>query len=168
VVGERLVARFSGRTSGVRWSGRAQRGRRAVRDGILFARFTMRDERGRADERRVTLVRSQGRFRLRPEFYRRTSCGSLTAFKLERPAFGGRGARALGIAYRLARAGRVTVEVRRGGRLVRRYAAATRAARTTHRLRLAAGRLPRGTYEVRLVYTADQGSLSASLYAQRL
>lgn len=164
VVKERLVARFTKRTSTVRWNGRAQRGRRAVRDGLLFARFRLRDERGRTDERRVTLRRASGRFTVRPDFYRRASCGSLTAFKLERAAF----TRSLGIAYRLASPGSVTVEVRRGGRVVRRYAATRRAARRTYRVRFAGARAARGLYEIRLSYRSDQGSLTASLYAQRL
>jgi hypothetical protein len=139
-----------------------------VADGVLFARLRIRDERDRLDERRVVLVRSAGRFRVRPDFYRRTSCATLTSFKLERPVFGGVSGRALGIAFRLARAGTVTVEVRRAGRLVRRFEATERRARLTHRLRLAPERLARGTYEIRLVYKGDQSSLVAALYAQRL
>lgn len=168
VLGQRLVARFRGRSTGVRWSGARQAGRVRVRDGLLFVRFRIRDERGRLDARRVALVRSGGRFRLRPDFYRRTSCATLTSFKLARPAFGGRSDRALAIAFRLRRAGTVRVEVRRGGRVVRRFRTAQRRARITHRLRLASARLPRGTYEIRLVYRAGQTTLAASLYAQRL
>ena len=168
VLGQRLVARFSRRTEGVRWSGRRQRGRPKVRDGVFFARFTIRDERGRHDERRVTLVRRDGRFRARRAFYRRTSCATLTSYKLERPVFGGRSSRALGIAFRLARHGRVSVEVRRGGRVVKRYAGTVRAARRTHRLRLAPERLRRGTYEIRLTFTGPGGTVRSSLFASRL
>lgn len=167
VLGQRLVARFSGRPSGVRWNGRSRRGGRPG-NGTYFARFTIRDAKGRLDVRRVALVRRGGRFRSAPPFYRRTSCATLTSFKLERPAFGGSRNRALGIAFRLARTGRVTVEVRRRGRLVRRFAATTRRAGLTHRLRLRAERLPRGRYEIRLRYAGDQSSLRASLFAQRL
>jgi hypothetical protein len=168
VLGQRLVARFSRRTGAVRWSGRAQRGRPPVRDGVLFARFRIRDERGRVDERRIALVRTRGRFRLRPDFYRRTSCATLTSYKLERPVFGGRRSRALGISFRLARAGQVTVEVRRAGRLVRRFGPTARRTGVTHRVRLPAERLRRGTYEISLVYAGDQSSLRAALFAQRL
>ena len=168
VLGERLVARFSGRRRGFTWSGRSQRRRARITDGVFFARLSIRDERGRVDSRRIALVRSKGRFRARRAFYRRISCGTLTSFKLSRPVFGGARRRALGVAFRLVRAGTVTVEVRRGRRVVRRFAATPRAARRTHRLRIAAGRLPRGMYEVRLLYAGDRGSLTASLVAQRL
>lgn len=168
VIGQRLVARFASRRAAVRWSGRRQRGRPAVRNGVLFVRFRIRDARGRLDERRVALTRSGGRFRVRRDFYRRTSCATLTSFKLERPVFGGPTSRALGIAFRLARAGTVAVEVRRGGRVVRRFRATRRRAGLTHRLRLAPERLRRGTYEIRLVYRGSQGSLTARLFAQRL
>jgi hypothetical protein len=113
VLGQRLVARFSRRTQAFRWDGRRARRGRRLTDGLFFARFTIRDERGRLDERRIALVRRNGRFALRRDFYRRTSCATLTSYKLERPAFGGRRNRALGISFRLARAGRVRVEVRR-------------------------------------------------------
>jgi hypothetical protein len=156
IVKERLVARFANRTSTVRWSGTS---RRTVTDGLYFARFAI----GK-DERRITLRRAKGRFSVRPDFYRRGSCGSLTAFKLERPAF----TRSIGVAYRLARAGDVTIELRRGGRVVGRVKAGARAARSTHRARFTGSRVPRGLYEIRLVYKSDQGSLSSSLYAQRL
>jgi hypothetical protein len=162
VFGQRRVAGFNRRRGAFTWSGR--RGS----DGLYFVRFTLRDERGRLDEQRVALVRRNGRFRVRPAFYRRTSCATLTSFKLERPAFGGRSNRALGISFRLAREGRVSVEIARGSTIVRRFGATTRRAGITHRLRLGSERLPRGTYRVRLRYAGDQGSLTASLFAQRI
>jgi hypothetical protein len=162
VLGQRRVARFSGRSAAFSWSG--SRGS----DGLYFARFTIKDERGRRDERRIALVRRSGRFAVRPDFYRRTSCATLTSFKLERPAFGGSRNRALGIAFRLAREGRVSVEIARGGTVVKRFGPQTRRAGVTHRLRLAPEGLRRGTYRVRLRYSGDRGSLAASLFAQRL
>lgn len=166
VIGQRLVARFSGRPSGLRWKGRSRRTR--VHDGRFFVRFTIRDARGRRDVRRVALRRRAGRFRVVRPFYRRTSCATLTSFKLERPAFGGTSNRALGIAFRLARGGRVSVEVRRGRRVVRRFRTTPRRAGITHRLRLTSERLRPGRYEIRLRYSGDQGSLRSSLFSQRL
>lgn len=162
VLGQRRIARFTGRTGAFTWN--ATRGS----DGLYFARFAIRDERGRPDTRRVSLIRRNGRFALRPEFYRRTSCATLTSFKLERPAFGGSRNRALGIAFRLAREGRVSVEVARGSVVVKRFGPQTRRSGVTHRLRLAPEGLRRGTYRIRLRYTGDRGSLAASLFSQRL
>jgi hypothetical protein len=162
VLGQRRVARFPGRSGAFAWSGR--RGS----DGLYFVRFRIRDRRGRLDEQRFALRRLRGRFSARPAFYRRTSCATLTSFKLERPVFGGRSNRSLGISFRLAREGRVSVEIARGSTIVRRFGPTTRRRSVTHRLRLAAERLPRGTYRVRLRYSGDQGSLSESLFAQRL
>jgi hypothetical protein len=168
VVRQNFVARFAGRRKAVRWSGRAQRGRPRVRDGYLFARFRIRAEDGRRDTRRVTLQRRGGRFYVRKPFFRRASCGALTAFKLERPVFGGRRPKSLGVSFVLARAGRVKLEIRRGGKVVRRFAERRRRAKVKHRLRVGAKGLRRGRYEVRLTYAGDQGSLRSSLYAQRL
>ncbi len=109
VLGERRVAHFGARRRGVRWNGRG------ATDGLFSARFVDGAAGGLRDVRRVALVRRGGRFARRPAFYRRASCGPLSSFKLERPAFGGRRNRSLGIAFRLSRAARVTVVVRRRG-----------------------------------------------------
>ena len=149
VTGERLVARFTRRTRGITWNGRANRRGRRVRDGYLFARFTMALPGGGADTRRVALRRRGGRFALLPRFHRPDRCGRVQSFKLERPVFGGRTSRALGITFRLGSGARVGVTVLRGTRVVRRYATKARGA-GLHRLRLAPEGLPRGTYAVRL------------------
>ena len=137
VVGERLVARFTGRSRAVRWNGRANRAGRRVTDGYYFARFRMRTATG-TETRRITLQRSDGRFARRPGFYRRATCDLLPSYKLERPVFGGTTARPLRIAYRVARRARVSVTVLRGKRVVKRFAARTAPAARTQRLRLPA------------------------------
>jgi hypothetical protein len=169
VLGQRLVARFDGRTTGVTWNGQAtQRGRR-VTDGYYFVRYRMRLGGGRFDVRRIVLRRSRGRWSRRPDFYRRASCGTLESFKLERPVFGGTRNRALNIAYRLGAAARVTVIVRRGGRLVQRWSAGPGRAHRTYRLRLASERLPTGDYRVTLTAVRrGHAPLSATLVSRRL
>ena len=117
---------------------------------------------GLRDVRRVALVRRDGRFARRPAFYRRASCGLLSSFKLERPAFGGRRNRSLGIAFRLSRAARVTVVVRRGGTVVRRLGTAQRGAGLTHRLRLGSERLRRGDHVVSLTVRPARGRCGRS------
>ena len=136
---------------------------RGLRDGFYFVRF-----RSGRDDRRVALRRSRGRFRAVRPFYRRASCGAVTSYKLERPVFGGRANRALGIAFRVRRAGTVRVEVRRGGRVVRRFRTVRRRGGVTHRLRLPAERLRRGTYEVRLTYVSGGVQVRTALFSRRL
>jgi hypothetical protein len=163
VLGNRLAARFRGRSRSFAWSGRG------ARDGDYVVRVSMRLTAGRTDVRRFALRRSGRRFTVRPAYYRRASCGTLASFKLERPVFGGTRNRALGIAFRIAAKARVTVTVTRAGRTVRRFAPTTRSARTTHRLRLASERLPRGTYRVRItVAPPGARAVAATLVARRL
>jgi hypothetical protein len=167
VLGERRVARFAGRRRGVTWSGSSRRVR--VRDGLFSARFVMRLPGGARDVRRIALRRRDGRFSRRPAYYRRASCGALTSFKLERPAFGGRRNRSLGIAFRLGQAARVTVTLRRAGRTVRRLGTARRGARVTHRLRVGSERLGRGDHVVRLTARLASGRVvRARLTSRRL
>ena len=93
----RRIARFINRKRSFTWSGRR------ARDGYLFVRFRVRAARG-TDERRTVLLRRHGRFARRPAFQRRPSCATLARFQLDRPVFGGRRTRPLGIAYRVASA----------------------------------------------------------------
>ncbi len=155
VLGNRRVARFK---RAVLWNGR--RGG----DGLYSVRFTMKLPRGLRDVRRVALVRRGGRFSKRPAFYRRESCGALSSFKLERPAFGRRG---LGVAFRLGSPARVTVDVRRGGTRVKRFVVKSGVAERTYRLRLKARR--RGDYVVRLSARLASGRVvRARLTSRRL
>jgi len=168
IVGERLVARFTGRKGSFAWNGRGNRGRKRLTDGYYFVRYRMGLEGGRKDVRRETLRRSKGRFSRRASFYRRESCGLLRSYKLERPVFGGRGRRALGVAFKLAAPSRVAVEVLRGSRVVRRYPTVTRPGGVTQRLRFA-GRGPRGDYRFRLTARRPDGTaVRAILTARRL
>lgn len=159
ILGNRRVARLTrGATVG-----------RGLGDGLYFARFRL-SAGARSDVRRIALRRRDGRFSRRPDFYRRDSCGTLTSFKLERPAFGGRTNRPLGIAYRLSRASRTTVTVTRGGRRVRRFAVTTDRANRTYRLRLRSERLRRGDYRVTLSAkpTGGGATITARLVSARL
>ena len=127
----------------------------------------MRTSQG-TEVRRVTLRRQDGRFSVRPSFYRRASCRLLRSFKLERPVFGGRRNRDLGIAFRLTDEAAVTVEIRRGSRVVKRFATTQRAGNRTHRLRVDSEGRPRGDYRVTL--TARRGStvVRSTLTSRRL
>lgn len=161
VLGNRRVARFVRRSNAFTWRGRG----RGLGDGLYFVRFRAPG----AETRRIALRRRDGRFSLRPDFQARDRCVVLRAFKLERPVFGGRTNRALGISYRLDRAARVTVTVTRAGRTVRRFRTTSDRAGRTYRLRLAAERLRRGDHEVRIaVRPPDAAATTARLTAARL
>ena len=109
VLANRLVKRFRGKRRSFSFDSRGRLG-----DGLYFARFRMATPSGRTDYRRSALQVRNGRFGKRPEFYRRASCGLLTSYKLSSAAFGGRGAKRLGIAFRLLRRGTVSATVMRG------------------------------------------------------
>jgi Bacterial pre-peptidase C-terminal domain len=168
VLGERLVARFSNRSRSFTWNGRGNRGRRLT-DGVYFARLRIRYANRRLrDFRRTTLARSGGRWTKRPQFYKAASCGLLRSYKLTRPVFGGTGRRSLGIAYRLARRGRVTVDVLRGSRRVLRFAARSRRANRTYRVTLKATGRPRGDYRVRIAVRSGRATVRSVLVSRRL
>lgn len=168
VIHERAVARFSGRSSSFTWNGHATRRGRRVTDGYYFARYRLAYP-GGPDIRRVTLRRIHGHFEVRPAFYRRATCGTIRAFKLGRPAFGGAGNHPLGVAFRLSVAGRAAITVLRGHRVVKRYPSARRIAHRTYRLRFGAGGRPRGDYRFRLSVTAAGGhTVTASLTSRRI
>jgi len=165
IVGNRLIARFSGRTKSFSWAGRA----RKLRDGVLFARLSVRAPSGKTDVRRITLQRRGGRFRALPAFYRRASCGAISSFKLERPVFGGRTNLAIDASYRLTEGGRVTVDLLRGSRPVRRLSrAADRRGGRTYRVRIPAEGLRRGAHRVLVQVTRGGRTTTAVLTARRL
>ncbi len=163
VLGERLVFRATARRSPVRWSGGRQGRRTAPRPGVFFVRVSARQG-GATDVRRFALRRAGRGFRTQPTFARRDGCGAIRAFKLERPAFGGRANRAVSVSFRVANPGRVTVDLLRGGRRVRTLSSTTRRAGVLHRVRLDAEGLRRGRYQVRL----RTGSATATLTAARI
>ena len=167
ITGERLVARFTGRGGDVMWNGKANRRGRTVTDGYYFVRYTTRTPSG-TDTRRVALRRVGGRWSTRPAFYRRAECDLLRSFKLERPVFGGRTNRALGITYQVERAAQVTVTVRRGARVVRRFKAQQADAGRTYRLRFDAEGRARGDYTVRVEARRDGERAAASAISRRL
>jgi predicted AlkP superfamily pyrophosphatase or phosphodiesterase len=167
VLGMRLVARFAGRRGGFTWSGRPTAGRR-ISDGQFFVRVRVRTPEGRVDDRRFPLRRTGGRFAARPAFTRTPRCDLVLDAKLERTVFGGRGNRALFASFRLDRAARVSVDVLRGGRVVRRFAARERRGAITHRIRIPSERLGRGDHVVRITAVAGDRRRVVRLTARRL
>ena len=161
VIDERLVERFKARSKAVTWNGRGARG-----DGLYFARYRMKTRNGKGTEvRRVTLLRRNGRFSRRPDFYRRATCDLLPSYKLERAAFGGTHAHAAADRLPRRRPG-----ARAGDRAARQEGRQAlqgphrRRPKRTHRLKLAArASSPGGDYRVRI--TVGRGSGPRRLHA---
>jgi len=168
VLGERLVARFSNRSSSVSWNGRANRRGRRVSDGVFSVRYTMHLPGGRRDVRRIALRRQGGRFTVRRPFARRDRCVLLRSFKLERPGFGGRSNRAVGVSYRLGAPARVTVRVLQGNRTIKVFAARDVAAGVPVRLRFDAEGRPRGDLRFVIEVRTAQGTARDTLVARRV
>jgi hypothetical protein len=167
VVGERLLARFTNRSEAFTWDGRANRRGRRTRDGYLIVRYRMAGAAG-PDVRRIALRRVRGRWSARPAYATVEGCGLLRSAKLTRPVFGGPANREVGLAFRLARDARVTVEVLRGSRVVRRFPARLRRAGTLHRLRFDAEGQRRGDHRFRITAVADATTVRATLVSRRL
>ena len=162
------VARFEPRKSSITWNGRDEAGRR-LPNGYYFVRFRMRQPDGRADVRRITLRRKGGRFYVAKPFYARVSCALLSSAKLRAPVFGGRGNRALRLAFTITKPSRVKVTVFRGKKRVHRVVARRRAAEVMQRLTIPARKLKRrGTYRVRIVAVSGETRERTTLYARRL
>ncbi|HEV3228989.1 MAG TPA: hypothetical protein VGY97_05910 [Solirubrobacteraceae bacterium] len=169
ILPERVVARFVGQRDSLTWNGRPNQPHRRVADGYYVARLTAAGTGGRPDVRRIALLRRHGRFSVQRPFSNQASCPLLTSFSLNRPVFGGRGRRALGIAYQITMRARVTVTVTRGRRVVGRFRSRVARAGVLHRLRLKARRRRRGLYRVRITVVASKSShATATLYARRL
>jgi len=168
VIGERLVARFENARTSFRWNGRANRRGRTVRDGIFMVRFRLRESSGLIDNRRIDRERKGARWTARPAHYGREGCTLLRSYKLERPVFGGTNRKSLGIAYRLLERARVTVTVKRGKKVVKRFKAATKAGGRTHRVRFAQKNRPRGDYKVTVRAVRGKRKQSRTLTSRKL
>ncbi|HEX2087144.1 MAG TPA: hypothetical protein VHF89_15795 [Solirubrobacteraceae bacterium] len=169
-IGDRRVRRFVNRTGSFRWNGRrGDRGRRVLRNGYFHARFMTRTASGGRDVRRVALVRRNGKWRLRPVFYRRVPCGLAETFKLTRPVFGGTRKLPLSISFRLNQQANVAITVRQRGRVVARVPRRSYVAGRTIRLRVAAARIPRrGNVRVTMRATRTGRATTQTIFARKL
>jgi hypothetical protein len=163
VIRPSLVARFPSRSGTFTWSGAANVAGRRLADGHFVVRFAGRGK----GSHRVALLRRGGRFLARPVFQRSDPCALIEQSWLSGPSFGGRNRRPLGIGYTLTRDARVAVTVLRGRKVVKRFAARSRAA-GRHTLKLSSRGLGRGTYSVRIDAEAPDATMSSTLAAARL
>ena len=168
VLGERRIAVFRNRSTSFTWNGRANVRRRRATDGYYFVRYSMRVKGSRRDLRRIVLRRRNGRYSVRPSYYRRETCGVLSSYKLERPVFGGPRNGALIISYRLARPATIRVLVTRGKKTLKVFATRTARAGRTYRLRFDSEKRARGDYKVRLQLRRGSRRQTATLTSRRL
>jgi hypothetical protein len=158
VLGNRRVARFIKRKRSFTWKARG------AGDGIYSVRV-----RSGGDVRRFVVARRGGRFHRRRGSARRPGCGTLRAYALGLPVFGGTQRKRLAVSYRLGSARTARVTVLRGKRVVRRTRARSRRAGRTYRVRIAPRGLRPGTYRIRLTLSR-RGTRTRrfTLAAQRL
>lgn len=149
VLSERLVGHFPRRRKSFTW----RTGPR-VGDGYYFVRVLMKAG-ARSDAHRVALRREGGRFTTLPTFYAHRHCQLLRLARLTRPVFGGSNGALLRVSGALRRNGALTVEIRRGTKLVERRRFAHAGTRI-HRVRLPARGTRRGDY--RITVTARRGT----------
>ena len=118
--------------------------------------------------RMVGLRYSGGRFRSISAHQRREGCATLRSFFLSRPVFGGSSGAPLGQVFRLLRPARVSIQVTRGNKVVRSYAAQDRLAGITYKVLLRSLGLSRGDYRVRITVSQPGQATRARLVSRRL
>lgn len=133
-----------------------------LRDGWYVLRFRGLEADGTRAVRRLALRRLGGRFHRVHAIERRRACGALSTVTAGSPVFGGR--RPFAITLRLTERARVSLEVRRGGKLVRRARARTLGP-GLHTVRFAVRGLRRGDHDVAVKVA---GTRTLRLRARRL
>ncbi|MEA2430676.1 MAG: hypothetical protein QOI19_1149 [Thermoleophilaceae bacterium] len=164
LVRNKTVALFKNRKGSFTWSGAG------ARDGWYVVRFRMTLQGGGSDVRRISMRRAGGHFGKRPPSHLKDSCGALKSFKLQRPVFGGVGARPLKISYELPRGvDSVKVEASARGRLLRRFKGTGSDAGQVYQLVLPASGIKRGTdVQVRITVVRAGSRQSSVLVSRRI
>jgi hypothetical protein len=160
VLGNHRFAHFTYRTRSFTWAGRR------TGDGLYFARLVLKGP-GLRDTRRVTLIRRNGRFHVRPPHYAKDSCTLIRSAKLSSPAWGGTTKARLGTAVRLTRKGAVTITIRKGKRVVKRFRI-TQAGTKSRHVFLRPGTLKRGDYRVTIAARAASLTQRVVLTSRKL
>ena len=167
ILGSQLVARFANKKAGFTWNGKPNVRHRHVTDGYYVAR--LRVPVGRTfDQRQIALVRSHGRWHLRPAFVRPPSCAALGNFGLNKPVFGGSNNRNLKVYITLRRTMKLSLTLTKGKHVIRNVKAKTRAP-GRYKLTFTARGLARGDYHVNLkAVGTDKKTTKAKVTAKRL
>jgi hypothetical protein len=161
---ERLVGRFRAGRGSFTWNGRANRPGRRVTDGFYFVRARIPG----IGVSRLVLARRHGRFRRQPDFFLTGTCGVLAFAKLQRPVFGGAQRYPLRLSYRVGKAAKVRLVIRRGNEVVRTFGTHRRRANRTYRAKLGLRGLPKGLYSATLRVTRGKRTVVTTLAARRI
>ena len=160
VVGRR-IALFKNRKKAFTWAAKR------TKNGYYQVRFTTRAPNGSKDVRHLGLRKRGGRFRNIGPFDRRASCDLVRYFRLRSPVFGGKGRRPLPVVFRLAQTATVSIEVRRAGKLVKRFKPRSYQARGKRTVVIRLGRKgKRGLYTVRLKAERPGRSSELTLFSR--
>ena len=159
----RTVKTFKNRRKAFTWAARR------TRNGYYQVRFTTRAPNGTKDVRHLGLRKRNGRFRGIGAFDRRETCDLVTYLRLRSPVFGGRDRRPLNITFRLSQSAKVSIEVSRKGKVVKRIAGRTYGPNSKRTVVIRLGRkAKRGLYTVRLKATAPGRGTELTLFSRYL
>jgi len=139
-----------------------------LRRGHYVVRLRTTTLAGLSDVRQFALRFTGTRFVREPRFQEHVSCQLVEEALLGRPVFGGSKRSPLGIAFKLNEKARVSVEVQRRGKVVKRFAEREYERMRVHRLRFSQRRGARGRYTVLLKATAAGKSQTIRLFARRI
>ena len=138
-----------------------------ARPGHYIVRLRTTTLGGLSDIRQFALRLSRRGFARGPAFQEHVSCQLVEEVLLGRPVFGGSSRSSLGISFKLNDAANVSVEVRRGKRVVQRFAEKAYSRARVHRLRFSKGRA-RGLYTVIVKARASGRSHTTRVFARRI
>ena len=142
--------------------------RRGLRRGHYVVRLRTTTLAGLSDVRQFALRLGRRGFSRGPVFQEHVSCQLVEEVLLGRPVFGGAKRSPLGISFKLNEDARVSVEVRRGNTVVKRFAEKQYRGKRLHRLRFSQRRGARGLYTVVLKAVAGGKSHTTRLFARRI
>jgi hypothetical protein len=155
----RKVASFTVTGGSHSWNGKPTKGKLGA--GTYYVQLRARGTGSREDVRGVALTRSKKSFKVRKAFQRADTCGEISRFALESPAFGPK--RSLTAAFALTRAGKATIEVYKGKKRVKRVNK-TAAANTLVKVAISPKKLKRGEYRIVLRAAGKTETLNARRY----
>jgi len=160
----KVLATVAGGTVPARGGSVVVRAPRGLRSGDLVVLLTRRTPTS-THARRIALQVRRGVLRRGPRYSAAPSCDAVREVGLAAPTLSAAGTTVLG--WRVDRAARVRVEIRRGRRVVRRYAVRRTAGERAERLLIRGRGLPAGPLAVRVAVTLGAGRTTTTLLTTR-